>query len=83
MNVQLRRMFVTLEQEDGEYAICREFGATLRVEFDADESDGELRGCVDAVVTQGELTLWPLVVSTALEAAQEAKQLVSGCSRSA
>lgn len=53
------------------------------MEFDADESDGELRGCVDAVVTQGELTLWPLVVSTALEAAQEAKQLVSGCSRSA
>ena len=53
------------------------------MEFDADESDGELRGCVDAVVTQGELTLWPLVVSTALEAAQEAKQLVGGCSRSA
>lgn len=25
VNVQLRRMFVTLEQEDGEYAICREF----------------------------------------------------------
>ena len=69
-------MFVTIEQEDGEYAICREFGATLRMEFDADESDGELHGCMDVVVTQGELTLWPMVVSTAQEAVKEAKQLI-------
>lgn len=74
--MQLRRMFVTLEQEDGEYAICREFGATFRMEFDADESDGELHGCVDVIVTQGELTLWPMVMSTVQEAVQEAKQLI-------
>ena len=71
-------MFVTIEQEDGEFAICREFGATLRLEFDADESDGALRGCVDAVVTQGEITLWPMVVNTAQEAVQEAKHLMGG-----